>query len=66
MKDPAFRGAHKSDYFIRPDIAVFQQLQEQARGLIAVVEGMLGPHRARGEVRLESTVERDGETTAGA
>ena len=37
MKDPAFRGAHNSDYFIRPDIAIFEQLQTQAAGLIAVV-----------------------------
>lgn len=37
MKDPAFRGAHNSDYFIQPDIAIFEQLQTQARGMIAVV-----------------------------
>jgi N-acetylglucosamine-6-phosphate deacetylase len=37
MKDPAYRGAHNSDYFIQPDIAIFDQLQTQARGMIAVV-----------------------------
>ncbi len=37
MKDAAYRGAHNADYFNEPSARLFDELQEAADGMIAIV-----------------------------